>query len=205
MLEETGQAGQPAKHSPGAARPKILVIGLGNPILGDDGIGWHVVQAIQARLQTENNAQDEKHSLKKLFASITEGLLEFDCLSLGGLALMERLVGYTHALIIDAITTQACPVGDVHCFSLQDLPRLAMGRLASAHDTSLQNALQMGRMMGAELPDEIIIVGIEAQAVYDFSEQLSEPVAAAIPTANQLVLQQVLKWLHSPDQLVDRS
>lgn len=198
MLEETVQTGQPAEHTPGAARPKILVIGLGNPILGDDGIGWHVVQAIQARLQTENNAQDEKVSLQKLLASITEGSLEFDCLSLGGLALMERLLGYTHTLIIDAITTQDFPVGDVHGFPLQDLPRLAMGHLVSAHDTSLQNALQMGRMMGATLPDEIIIVGIEAQAVYDFSEQLSEPVAAAIPTASQLVLQQVQEWLQSP-------
>lgn len=199
MLEETVQAGQPAEHSPGAARPKILVIGLGNPILGDDGIGWHVVQAIQARLQTENDAQDEKHSLQKLLASITEGSLEFDCLSLGGLALMERLVGYTHALIIDAINTQNYPAGEVCNFHLQDLPRLAMGHLASAHDTSLQNALKMGRMMGAELPIEILIVGIEAQAVYDFSEQLSDPVAAAIPKASQLVLLQLLEWLQPPN------
>ena len=196
MLEETGQAGQPAVNSPGAARPKILVIGLGNPILGDDGIGWHVVQAIQARLQTESNAPDEQHSLHKLLTSITEGSLEFDCLSLGGLALMERLVGYTHALIIDAITTHNYPAGEVCSFPLQALPRLAMGHLASAHDTSLQNALQMGEMMGAELPKEITIVGIEAQAVYDFSEQLSEPVAAAIPKASQLVLLQLLDWLH---------
>ncbi|HSQ25692.1 MAG TPA: hydrogenase maturation protease [Anaerolineales bacterium] len=199
MLEETVQAGQPAEHSPGAARPKILVIGLGNPILGDDGIGWHVVQAIQARLQTENDAPDEKHSLQKLLASITEGSLEFDCLSLGGLALMERLVGYTHALIIDAINTQNYPAGEVCNFHLQDLPRLAMGHLASAHDTSLQNALKMGRMMGAELPIEILIVGIEAQAVYDFSEQLSDPVAAAIPKASQLVLVQLLEWLQPPN------
>ena len=199
MLEETVQAGQPAEHLPGAARPKILVIGLGNPILGDDGIGWHVVQAIQARLHTENDATHEKHSLQKLLASITEGSLEFDCLSLGGLALMERLVGYTHALIIDAITTQNYSAGEVCCFPLQELPRLAMGHLASAHDTSLQNALQMGEMMGAELPFEIVIVAIEAQAVYDFSEQLSEPVAAAIPKASQIVLQQVKSWLQPPD------
>jgi Ni,Fe-hydrogenase maturation factor len=43
--------------------------------------------------------------------------------------------------------------------------------------------------MGAHLPGEVLIVGVEAQSVYDFSEILSPPVAAAVPVAARLVLE----------------
>jgi len=47
----------------------------------------------------------------------------------------------------------------------------------------------VGCSMGAHLPKEIIIVGIEAKSVYDFSEELSAPVAAALPKAINLVME----------------
>jgi hydrogenase maturation protease len=76
------------------------------------------------------------------------------------------------------------------CFRLEDLPSYAMSHLASAHETTLQTALQVGRKMGAVLPNEIIIVAVEAQNVYDFSEELSPAVANAAPVAVQTVLNQ---------------
>ena len=63
--------------------------------------------------------------------------------------------------------------------------------MTAAHDTSLQTALQLGRTMGASLPDDIRIVGIEAERVYDFSEELSPEIAAAVPQALRLVLRQL--------------
>jgi hydrogenase maturation protease len=61
------------------------------------------------------------------------------------------------------------------------------GHLVSAHDANLKTALQLGREMGVELPEQITIVGIEAQHVYDFTEVLSPDVMAAVPQAVQLV------------------
>jgi Ni,Fe-hydrogenase maturation factor len=46
--------------------------------------------------------------------------------------------------------------------------------------------------MGADLPNDIIIVAIEAQNVYDFSEQLSPAVASAVPQAVELVIGQLV-------------
>jgi Ni,Fe-hydrogenase maturation factor len=66
---------------------------------------------------------------------------------------------------------------------LEDLPNRAAGHLSSAHDTTLQNAIQVGESMGAMLPAEILIVAIEAEMDYQFSEHLSAPVAAAVPEA----------------------
>lgn len=141
-----------------------LVIGLGNPILGDDGVGWRVAQ----ELQNHGNLPSD---------------VDITYLALGGISLMEELIGYERAIIIDAIVTHQAPIGTVSRFSIDDLTDPFFGHLSSSHDTSLQNALQIGRDLGAQLPSEIIVVAIESQNVYDFSEELSAQVSAAIPEA----------------------
>jgi hydrogenase maturation protease len=65
--------------------------------------------------------------------------------------------------------------------------------MRAAHDTSLQDALKMGRSLGAHLPEQIRVVTIEAEKVYDFSESLSEPVAKAIPEAITIIEQLLLE------------
>lgn len=156
---------------------KTLLIGLGNPILGDDGVGWVVAEEVQ-------------EAIAKRQAPIADGqLLEVDCASLGGLSLMERLAGAERVILVDAIFTGAQPVGSVNIFPLAGLPDLSSGHSASAHDTSLRNALKVGRSMGIALPEEanVTIVAIEARHVYDFSQELTPPVAAAVPVAVRVV------------------
>jgi len=72
--------------------------------------------------------------------------------------------------------------------TLNDLPNYPAFHTSSAHDTSLQNAIEMGRSLGAHLPEDIMVVGIATQRIYDFSEELSPPVVAAIPQAVRIVL-----------------
>lgn len=196
MLEETAFSGQPDANTLQAVQPKILVIGLGNPILGDDGVGWHVCQCIQAHIATDHAHQlpTNRQAFEPLFER--QAQIAFECLSLGGLALMERMIDYTHAVIIDAVATQTHPIGEVLAFPLDQLPTTGAGHLASAHDTSLQNALQMGRLLGAKLPAEIFIIGIEAQVVFDFCENLTDEVAAAVPKACRLAVETINHWLH---------
>jgi hydrogenase maturation protease len=158
---------------------KILVVGLGNPILGDDGVGWRVVEHVQEKLR----AQTSVH-----MTTIADDKIEFDCLAVGGLSLMERLIGSDYVILVDSIFTKQPPIGTVMSFPLSELPNRALGHLCSSHDTTLQNAIQVGRSMGAQLPDDIVVVGVETQEVFDFSEHLSEPVAAAVPEAAQIVL-----------------
>ena len=151
---------------------KTLVIGLGNPILGDDGVGWRVVEEIARK--TANRPE-----------------VEVDCVSLGGLSLMERLIGCERVIMVDSIFTGEKPIGTVSQFALSDIPDLTAGHSASAHDTSLHNALNVGRSMDIPLPrdEDVLIVAIEAENVYDFSETLSPPVEAAVLQAVGAVLQ----------------
>lgn len=153
---------------------KTLVLGLGNPLLGDDGVGWRVAEALREHISDPN--------------------IEIDCHAGGGLSLMERLIGYDRAIIVDAINTNQQPQGAVNCFRLDELPNHASSHLASSHETTLQTALQVGRMMGATLPTDIRIVTIETQNVYDFSEELSPPVANALPQAIERVIRQLNDW-----------
>jgi hydrogenase maturation protease len=158
---------------------KTLVIGLGNPILGDDGVGWVVAEQVRAALSNPKSSIANPQSI------------EVDCASLGGLSLMERLTGSERVILVDAIFTGAKPVGTVSQFTLSDLPDLSAGHSASAHDTSLRNALNVGRGMDILLPkdENVIIVAIEAENVYDFSQELSPAVAAAMPQAVKAVLE----------------
>jgi hydrogenase maturation protease len=150
-------------------QPKIILIGLGNPILGDDGVGWKVVEYIQKH----RSLPDE---------------VETDCLALGGISLMERLVGYEQAILVDAIITKRHPIGSVLCFEIDELPNQAAGHLSSTHDTTLPVALEMGKSLGAHLPDRITIVAVESQSVYEFSEELSPAVNAAVTNAAEIVM-----------------
>ena len=78
-----------------------IIIGLGNPILGDDGFGWVVAEQVRRSI-------DEKASP-----------VDIECFSLGGLSLMERLVGYDDAILIDAIHLGNSPIGTLHAIPWQ--------------------------------------------------------------------------------------
>jgi hydrogenase maturation protease len=161
---------------------KTLIIGLGNPILGDDGVGWVVAEQVQAVLSNRPSSIVKRQSI------------EVDCASLGGLSLMERLTGAERVILIDSIFTGSKPAGTVSQFTLSTLPDLSAGHSASAHDTSLRNALNVGRGMDIPLPEDenVTIIAIEAKAVYDFSQELSPPVAAAVPAALKKVLDLII-------------
>lgn len=147
---------------------KTLVIGLGNPILGDDGVGWKVVEEVQKRLPADSP-------------------IEAICLSLGGISLMEYLIGYDRVILVDAFSLDA-PVGSISVLKLSQLPNYSAYHITSVHDTSLQKAMELGREMGAPLPEDVIVIGIATERIHEFSEDLSPPVERAVPCVVNIVL-----------------
>jgi hydrogenase maturation protease len=144
---------------------RTLVLGLGNSILGDDGVGIQVAARAREALVGSGVEVDEEHR--------------------GGLRLMERLVGYDRAVIVDAIVTGRNPPGTVVRLTTDDMPTL---HSSSAHDASLATALRLGEAMGLALPREVRIVAVEAERVLDFSESLTPAVAASVPAAVEAVM-----------------
>ncbi len=153
---------------------KTLILGLGNPILGDDSIGWKVVEQVKDLWinndQFRNNAHENQGKS-----------LEFECYSLGGISLMENLIGFDRVWIVDAIHTGKYPVGTIVCERLENFQEIPSGHLTSTHDMTLQTALELGRFIGAQLPTDITVIGVEANIDMEFSEQLSAPLRNAFP------------------------
>jgi hydrogenase maturation protease len=147
---------------------KTLVVGLGNPLLGDAGVGCRVAAEITKRLPEA-------------------ALVEVACLSLGGIGLMEHLIGCDHVILVDALEMDA-PPGSISVLKLSQLPNYSGFHIQGAHDVSLQRAMELGREMGAHLPDDVVIVGIATERIHAFSESLSPPVAQVVPVAVNIVL-----------------
>lgn len=156
-------------------RPQTLVIGLGNPILGDDGVGWRVAEEVARRLAADPG----------LLRSV--GRVEVDLLAVGGLTLMERLVGYERAVLIDA-ALDGRPAGTIVVGTLAEMDGRLTGHLDSAHDATLGAALEVGAALGARLPATLSLVTVSARRVSDFQEHMTREVTAAVaPAADEVV------------------
>jgi hydrogenase maturation protease len=147
---------------------KTLLLGLGNPILCDDGVGIHVVRAVAAR-------------------GLPDGV---DCAeaSVGGLRLLETIAGYQRVVMVDAIQIPGGQPGAIHRLRPDDLH--ATLHTGSSHDLSLAAALALGRGLGLLLPadENLLIVAVQAADVLTFAETCTPAVAAAIPRAVEAVL-----------------
>ncbi len=148
---------------------KTLVLGLGNPILTDDGVGIEVVRALKPRVDDPQVTLHES--------------------SLGGLNLLDILVGYDRAIIVDAIQTRDGTTGDVYHLSSDDFEPCL--HVSCAHDVDFATALELGRKIGLRLPRDITIVAVEVQDVTTFGEKCTPVVQVAISTAVDMVLQEL--------------
>ena len=146
---------------------RVLVLGLGNPILGDDGLGLRVADLVRSRLAPGSGIEvDQEHR--------------------GGLRLMERLLGCDAAVIVDAIVTNRYPPGAVLRLGPDDMPTQ---HSASSHDVNLPTALRLGLSLGLHLPREVRIVAVEAESVLDFRDDCTAAVTEALPAAAEAVLE----------------
>ena len=163
-----------------AVQPRTVVVGLGNPVLGDDGVGWRVADEVEDRLCV----------LRETARQAGGGCATVDVerLGVGGLRLMEFLDGYDEAILIDAAEFPDRPLGEVRSCALEELDCYAAGHLDSAHDASLVTALALGRRLGASLPTRIQTVTVQVRRTDVFSEQLTPEVEAAVPTAAAAVV-----------------
>jgi len=140
-------------------RVKTLVLGVGNPILMDDGIGIHVVR-----------------ELKKLNLPG----VEVEELPASGLELLDMVVGYDKVIIVDAIRTKGGIPGDFYSLTEDDFVRSVHG--ASPHGINIPTALAMGRKIVPErMPKELTFIAVEVEEIELVSEDLTPSVERALP------------------------
>ena len=151
---------------------RTIIIGLGNPVRSDDAVGLVVARLLRERLVDAGAADIQ----------VTE-------LPAGGLRLVEAMVGYDRAIVIDAMATGTRPPGSVRRL---DLDELGQGHnLTCVHDTSLSTALAVWQGSDVAVPDDIAVWGIEGADLFTVGEDLSPPVDAAVPVAAQAILSEL--------------
>jgi hydrogenase maturation protease len=147
-------------------QPRILIAGLGNSLLQDDGVGVHAIRALQ---QT---------SLPGVI------MAEVGTAVLGALHLLEWA---EKILAIDAMQAGGKP-GTIYGFAIDDVA--GPGMQASLHELNLLAAL---RFLPRQAKPEILIVGVEPQTI-DYGLDLSPAVAAALPELTREVRKIVSGW-----------
>ena len=144
---------------------RTLVLGMGNPILGDDVVGILVAREVEERVGGGEVAVVEA--------------------GVGGLGLLDIIVGYDKVIIVDSINTGG-RVGEVYRLSPEDFK--AANHISSPHDVDFLTAIGLGTRLGLEMPREIVIIAIEIPQVSDFSEGYTPSVEGAIPVAVEMVI-----------------
>ena len=138
---------------------KTLVLGLGNELLSDDGVGIAAARSLRAGLA---------------------GLDDVDVVesSLAGVALLDLFLGYDRAIIIDCIHARRSPPGSVIELSPADLDPVAA---PSPHFTGLPEMLEVARQLQLEFPGDIRILAVEASDIGTIGGGLSDAVRRAVP------------------------
>jgi hydrogenase maturation protease len=138
----------------GSAEP--LVLGLGNLVLADDGVGLRIAEA-----------------LCDTGVEVVDGGTQ-------GLALLGLIEHRPALLICDAVGLGAAP-GTVHVLRQEEIWNLPAHRPSTAHEGNARGLLQAARLLGVE-PEFISVVGIEPGELRS-RIGLSAPVEAALPAA----------------------
>jgi len=149
---------------------KTLILGLGNPILTDDGVGVRVARLLAEHLSDEPDV------------TVAEA-------SVGGLRLLEIVANYDRLILVDAIQTIGGQPGEIHRLT----PDAFCASLHSgcSHAVDLVTALELGRKLGMSMPEEIVIIAIGAEDVVTFGERCTARVEAAIPQAVKAVWEEL--------------
>jgi hydrogenase maturation protease len=150
---------------------KILVLGIGNPIMGDDGVGIHVARMVKDRFRSQAD-------------------LEVKELGVGGLKLVEEILGHEEVYIVDSYATQDIEPGRIREFSPDRFEDTL--HASSPHGTNFVTALELYRELEPQrIPEKIRIFTIDIKADYSFGESMSAPVREAASKLAELLATEI--------------
>ena len=149
---------------------EAAVVAVGNPIMGDDGVGKRVIEALESSSDDRTNGVLLTHAGTTAFFAL------------------EAMSGCQKAIVVDAIETGAEP-GTVHRYRYVDgafageVPEMTM------HDFSFAEALRAGRD-AYDIPEDLLVVGVEPARI-EATLELSDRIERSVPELVELVLEEL--------------
>ena len=149
---------------------KTIVLGIGNPILKDDGVGIHVAE-----------------ELKK---AIDRSDVKIDTAFTGGMNLLDQMVNHDRAILIDAVKRKDKKPGEVELLPFNELSAF---HTCNPHDLSLPQAIEMSKKLGEKrIPSDIKLIGVNIGEIpCEFGENLSSEIMQSVPKAVEIAKREV--------------
>ncbi len=150
------------------------MLGIGNDILRDDGIGPRLVMDLEKREFPEN--------------------VKFMTISLGGLETLELIKDFDRVIILDAIKTGTGKPGDIHRYSPADFKETL--HLSNLHDINFLTSLELAKRLGIKIPEEIRIIAVEIVEDMEFGAEFTPELARRYPSILEKVYQELRSLIH---------
>lgn len=138
---------------------KGLVLGLGNDILSDDGVGLVVVRRLRERLGSNESVD---------FVETNEM----------GLSLLDFIEGYDWAVIVDSIITGEDEPGTLTIF---DRETFNHPRACNPHHMGLDEIIDMAEKMDLDVPKTLFVAAIEVRDPFSFGEKITREMEETLP------------------------
>lgn len=146
---------------------RVLIAGIGNILLGDDGVGPYALRSLEASWSFE------------------EGVVLED-LGTPALDFIDHIAGLDALIVIDSVDNGK-PAGTITLYRNDDLKRNAPAVRMDTHSPAITESLLAAEVFFGVSPREVLLVGVSAGS-YDAGCTLSEAVREAVPLARQAVL-----------------
>jgi len=147
---------------------RTLILGIGNLILTDDGVGIKIAQQIK-----EANPE-----------------LEVIEASAGAIALLDHVIGCDRLIIIDSIKTEQGKLGELYKLELEDLkPTMDV---ATSHGIDIATAFKVGEGLGYKMPQSVSIYAVGVRDNTTFGEECTKEVAERIPIIARKIIEEEL-------------
>lgn len=151
-----------------------VVIGLGNPLMGDDGLGIAALERLRERWDVPAEVE------------LVDG-------GTWGMNLLPVIESAGRVLLIDAITVGARP-GTVVVIPRARLPRYLATKI-SPHDVDLRDVLALAELRGT-LPEQTVAIGLEPARV-ELASDLSDAVRTSLDDLVSAVVRELAAWGHA--------
>ena len=165
-------------------KPELLILGIGNYLLKDEGVGIHFLRYFQKKYRLCNKV------------SLMEG-------GTLGLNFLPYLEGIPYLIVIDAANIKNAKPGDVRVFSKDDILNNRLPLKISPHEAHFSEVLQLLEIKGKS-PKDCVLIGIQVKDIsvgIDISEELKE----TFPKIENLVLKYAQKFLGGISECFQRN
>lgn len=150
---------------------RTLVLGIGNTLLGDDGIGVYAARELTKKISDENVTVKDT--------------------AIDGLNLLDVIRNYERLIVIDAILDEKAATGTIFRLTENQMPPPSLSG-ASSHNLNLATTLNIGkRIFPGEIPGEVVVFAVVSQNVDYVTEEMTANVKQALSQVVELVIKEV--------------